>query len=62
MNLASTPTKRTSSIPSKICRALSEDTSKLCINYEYDYIDDDEAFDRDYEAYAEFEWECRTGR
>lgn len=27
-----------------------------------DYIDDDEAFDRDYEAYAEFEWECRTGR
>jgi len=26
------------------------------INYEYDYIDDDEAFERDYEAYAEFEW------
>ena len=32
------------------------------ISYDYDYIDDDEAFDRDYEAYAEFEWECRTGR
>ena len=32
------------------------------INYEYDYIDDDAAFNRDYEAYAEFEWECRTGR
>ena len=32
------------------------------ISYDYDYIDDDEAFDRDYEAWAEFEWECRTGR
>ena len=32
------------------------------ISYDYDYIDDDEAFDRNYEAWAEFEWECRTGR
>ena len=32
------------------------------IEYEEDYIDDDEVFERDYEAYAEFEWECRTGR
>jgi hypothetical protein len=32
------------------------------INYEYDYIDDDEAFDRAYETAAEFEWECATGR
>ena len=32
------------------------------ISYDYDYIDDDEAFDRNYEACAEFEWECRTGR
>jgi hypothetical protein len=32
------------------------------INYEYGYIDDDEAFDRAYEAAAEFEWECATGR
>ncbi len=26
------------------------------IRYEYDTFDDDEAFDRDYEAWAEFEW------
>ena len=32
------------------------------IRYKEDYIDDDEVFERDYEAYAEFEWECRTGR
>ena len=32
------------------------------IEYEEDYIDDDEVFERGYEAYAEFEWECRTGR
>ena len=32
------------------------------IEYEEDYIDDDEVFERVYEAYAEFEWECRTGR
>ena len=32
------------------------------IDYEYETIDDDAAFRDDYEAYAEFEWECRTGR
>lgn len=32
------------------------------IEYEYEFIDDDAAFEADYEAYAEFEWECRTGR
>lgn len=32
------------------------------INYEYEIIDDDAAFRDDYEAYAEFERECRTGR
>lgn len=32
------------------------------IDYEYETIDDDAAFQDDYEAYAEFEWECRTGR
>ena len=32
------------------------------IDYEYEAIDDDAAFWNDYEAYAEFEWECRTGR
>lgn len=32
------------------------------IDYEYEAIDDDAAFRDDYEAYAEFEWECRTGR
>lgn len=32
------------------------------IDYEYDYIDDDAAFEAEYEAYAEFEWECRTDR
>ena len=32
------------------------------IDYEYETIDDDERFRDDYEAYAEFEWECRTGR
>ena len=45
--------------------AEDEDTTfeeVIGISYEYDYIDDDDAFDRDYEAYAEFEWECRTGR
>lgn len=32
------------------------------IDYDYESIDDDERFRDDYEAYAEFEWECRTGR
>ena len=32
------------------------------IDYEEDYIDDDERFDADYDAYLEFEWECMTGR
>ena len=32
------------------------------IDYEYETIDDGERFRDDYEAYAEFEWECRTGR
>ncbi len=32
------------------------------IDYEYETIDDDAAFRDDYEAYAEFEWECCTGR
>lgn len=32
------------------------------IDYEYEAIDDDAAFRDDYEAYAEFEWECHTGR
>ncbi len=32
------------------------------IDYEYETIDDDAAFRDDYETYAEFEWECRTGR
>lgn len=32
------------------------------IDYETDFYDDDAAFDRDYEAACEFEWECRTGR
>ena len=32
------------------------------IAYKYETIDDDAAFQADYEAYAEFEWECRTGR
>ena len=32
------------------------------ISYEYEAIDDDAAFRDSYEAYAEFEWECRTGR
>ena len=32
------------------------------ISYDYDYIDDDEAFDRDYADWAESEWEFATGR
>ena len=32
------------------------------IDYEYEDIDDDARFADDYEAYLEFEWECRTGR
>lgn len=32
------------------------------ITYEHETINDDAAFRDDYEAYAEFEWECRTGR
>ena len=32
------------------------------IDYEYEAIDVDAAFQDGYEAYAEFEWECRTGR
>lgn len=32
------------------------------IDFEYETVDDDAAFRDDYEAYAEFEWECRTGR
>lgn len=32
------------------------------IDYEYETIDDDARFADDYEAYAEFEWECCTGR
>lgn len=32
------------------------------IDYEYEAIGDDARFRDDYEAYAEFEWECRTGR
>lgn len=34
----------------------------LGIDYDYEPIDNDERFRDDYEAYAEFEWECRTGR
>ncbi len=34
----------------------------LGIAYDYETIDDDARFRDDYEAYAEFEWECRTGR
>ncbi len=34
----------------------------LGIDYEYEAIDDDARFADDYEAYLEFEWECRTGR
>lgn len=34
----------------------------LGIAYDYEIIDDDARFRDDYEAYAEFEWECRTGR
>lgn len=33
-----------------------------CINYEENYIDDDALFDDEYAAWAEFEWECETGR
>lgn len=32
------------------------------IDFEYETIDDDAAFETDYDAYAEFEWECRIGR
>ena len=32
------------------------------IDYEEEYIDDDARFDADYDAYLEFEWECKTGR
>ena len=32
------------------------------ISYDTDYIDDDALFEREYDAYLEFEWECRTGR
>lgn len=32
------------------------------ITYDYEFIDDEARFADDYEAYAEFEWECRTGR
>ena len=32
------------------------------IKYEYDYIDDDAAFENEYDSYAELEWECRMGR
>lgn len=32
------------------------------IEYEEDYIDDDALFEDDYTAWAEFEWECETGR
>lgn len=32
------------------------------IGYEHETIDDDATFRADYAAYAEFEWECRTGR
>ena len=34
----------------------------LKIDFEYEAIDDDARFADDYEAYQEFEWECRTGR
>ena len=34
----------------------------LGIDYEYEPIDDDARFADEYEAYLEFEWECRTGR
>ena len=34
----------------------------LGIDYDYETIDDDARFRDDYEAYAEFDWECRTGR
>ena len=34
----------------------------LGIDDDCEIIDDDERFRDDYEAYAEFEWECRTGR
>jgi hypothetical protein len=32
------------------------------IEYEDDYIDDDALFEDEYTAWAEFEWECETGR
>ena len=32
------------------------------INYEYETIDDDAAFQASYDAYAEFEWEYHAGR
>ena len=32
------------------------------ISYESEAINDDASFQAGYEAYAEFEWECRTGR
>lgn len=32
------------------------------IKYEYDYSDDDAAFENEYDSYAELEWECRMGR
>ena len=32
------------------------------IDYEEEYIDDDALFDEEYTAWAEFEWECETGR
>ena len=32
------------------------------IEYEEDYIDDDALFEDEYTAWAEFEWECETGR
>lgn len=34
----------------------------LGIDFEYEPIDDDARFADEYEAYLEFEWECRTGR
>lgn len=32
------------------------------IDFEEEYIDDDALFEDEYTAWAEFEWECETGR
>lgn len=36
--------------------------SRVIDNFKENYIDDDALFDDEYAAWAEFEWECETGR